>query len=55
MTPEKDLHKDLCKHEGKCYKIFFKDSVTESGAIDRISAAPKIWISKSASMEHDLD
>ena len=35
--------------------ILFLDSVTESGAIDQISAAPKIWISKSASMEHDLD
>ena len=30
------------------------DSVTESGKDDKVSA-PKIWISKSASMEHDLD
>ena len=39
----------------KGFMRFFLDSVTESGAIDRISSAPKIWISKSASMEHDLD
>ena len=46
-------HVELYKLELHKQKIF-PDSVTESGAGDKFPA-PKIWISKSASMEHDLD
>ena len=46
-------HSELHKLELHKQKIF-PDSVTESGAGERFPA-PKIWISKSASMEHDLD
>ena len=51
MQKQKSL--ELYKLELHKQKIF-PDSVTESGAGDKFPA-PKIWISKSASMEHDLD